>query len=51
MRSLCAAADVILPNITEAALLTERSTGGALSESYIRKLTDELLALGAKAWC
>lgn len=50
MRSLCAAADVILPNITEAALLTGAEyQSGALSESYIRKLTDELFALGAKS--
>ena len=50
MRSLCAAADVILPNITEAALLPGAEyQSGALSESYIRKLTDELLALGAKS--
>lgn len=52
MRSLCAAADVILPNITEAALLTGAEyQSGALSESYIRKLTDGCSRWALKAWC
>lgn len=48
MRRLCRAADVILPNITEAALLTKRPYRESYDEDYIRSLLDGLSALGAR---
>ena len=49
MKKLCAAADLITPNLTEAALLTgQEYPGSAVSESMLRELLEKLLALGAK---
>ena len=50
MRRLCARADVIVPNMTEAALLLGRPyADGRLDEEKIRALCEGLLSLGAKA--
>ncbi len=48
MRTLCSKADILLPNITEAAMMTDMPymTSG-YDESYIRTLMERLLALGA----
>ena len=46
MRRLCRAADVILPNVTEAALLTGLPYREHYDEDYIRSLLDGLAALG-----
>ena len=48
MRRLCRAADVILPNITEAALLTGLPYRESYDEDYIRSLLDGLAAMGAR---
>lgn len=49
MASLCGKADIILPNITEAAFLTDSEfISGVLDESYILSLLQKLSALGAK---
>ena len=48
MATLCADADIVLPNITEACLMVDEpfvATG--YDEAYIRRLMDKLLALGA----
>ena len=47
MRRLCAAADVILPNVTEACFLTGTEYRETYDEAYIAALLDRLLALGA----
>lgn len=47
MRSLCADADIILPNITEASLLTGMEYREEYDGHYIRALLDGLAALGA----
>ncbi|MBO8450636.1 MAG: pyridoxamine kinase [Spirochaetes bacterium] len=48
MRSLCAGADVILPNLTEAAfLLGEPYAGDSYSAQYIEETVKKLAALGA----
>lgn len=48
MGKVCAKADVILPNITEACLLTGMPYQTAYDEDYIRELLEKLLALGCK---
>lgn len=48
MKKLCAIADVILPNVTEACLLTGTEYKSKYDESYINSLTHKLLATGAK---
>lgn len=48
MGKVCAKADVILPNITEACLLTGMPYQTAYEEDYIRELLEKLLALGCK---
>lgn len=49
MRKLCKKADVITPNLTEAAFLTGREyVGEGYTEEYIKELLEELSALGAK---
>ena len=48
MRHLCRLADVILPNITEACLLTEQAYREEHDEQYIASLLSGLDALGAK---
>ena len=49
MKEICADADVIIPNITEASLLVgmEYKAGG-YSKDYIEELLDRLLSLGCK---
>ena len=49
MKHLAARSDVILPNLTEAAALTGLPYREQLDEDYLARLTDGLLALGAKA--
>lgn len=49
MTELCAKADIILPNITEACFMTgEKYVDGVQTEEYILKLLNKLLDLGAK---
>ena len=49
MRKLCASADLITPNLTEAALLTGKPcSGDAISESALEEMLMSLRALGAK---
>ena len=48
MATLCGAADIIIPNITEAAFMTGVSyIGEGYDQHYIRDLIDRLIALGA----
>lgn len=48
MATLCAKADIILPNITEAAFMTgEEYVDGVLTEDYVERLIDKLIAMGA----
>lgn len=49
MRELCARADVIIPNLTEAALLARRDYDPAPNERDTESLLDALLSLGAKS--
>lgn len=48
MRSLCCEADIILPNITEASLLTGAEYKESYDEKYIRELAEGILKLGVK---
>lgn len=48
MKKLCFSADIILPNITEAALLTDTEYRETYDSSYTDELTEKLLARGAK---
>ncbi len=48
MRRLCGAADVLLPNLTEAALLTGQPYREDGSQTCLRELAKELLSFGAK---
>lgn len=48
MAKVCAKADVILPNITEACLLTGMPYRTEYDEAYIQELLERLLALGCK---
>lgn len=48
MRKVCAKADVILPNITEACLLTGMPYQTTYSKPYIHELLEKLLSLGCK---
>ncbi len=48
MKSLCAVADILLPNITEAAYLTGQPYRETVDEAYITALIDGLHVLGAK---
>ena len=48
MAGLCGAADIVLPNITEAAMMVDMPyMAEGYDEKYIRALMDKLLALGA----
>jgi pyridoxine kinase len=47
-KELCAEADIIVPNITEAALMTGMDYRETYDESYIRELLSGLRELGAK---
>ena len=46
--SLCAVADVIVPNITEACFMTDTPYKSDLSENEVRALLEKLARLGAK---
>lgn len=48
MKSLCAMADLLLPNITEAAYLTGAEFRAQYDEAYVKDLVAKLLALGSK---
>ncbi len=48
MKSLCASADILLPNITEACFLTNSEYKTVYNEKYISDLTEKLIKLGAK---
>lgn len=48
MRGLCASADILIPNITEACFLTEVEYREAYDEIYIKELLDKISALGVK---
>ncbi len=48
MKKLCAIADYLVPNITEAAFLTGLEYKTEYDRAYIQKLLDALISLGAK---
>ena len=48
MRTLCASADILIPNITEACFLSGVAYRESYDESYVNELIDKLLALGPK---
>ncbi len=48
MKSLCAKADYVVPNLTEACLLTDTPYQTAYDEEYIHGIVAKLLAMGAK---
>ena len=48
MKGLCAKADYLLPNITEACFLTGMEYKTAYDRAYIDELVEKMLALGAK---
>ena len=48
MRGLCASADILLPNITEACFLAKVEYRETYDENYIRTLLEKLAALGAR---
>ena len=48
MRTLCASADILIPNITEACFLAEVEYRDTYGEDYIKELLDKLSNLGAK---
>lgn len=48
MKELCACADIIIPNLTEACMMAGYPYGDAFGESEIRLLVEELAALGCK---
>ncbi|MBR0091216.1 MAG: pyridoxamine kinase [Lachnospiraceae bacterium] len=47
-RELCAEADIIVPNITEACFMTDTEYRESYDEAYIRALLEKLVAFGAK---
>lgn len=49
MKQLCRKADYVLPNLTEAALLTDLPYCPQPDDAYLAQLTDGLLAFGVKA--
>ena len=48
MKELCAVADIVMPNITEASFLTGAEYKEEYDEAYVRDLIDRLRAIGAK---
>lgn len=48
MTSLCAKADIIIPNITEASYLTGMDYKESYDENYIKKMLQNLAGLGAR---
>lgn len=51
LRDLCKKADILLPNVTEAALLAGVPYREAADDAYLRDLLERLLALGPKTVC
>ena len=49
MKGLCASADILVPNITEACFLTGEEYREKYDEAYVEGLCKKLTALGAKA--
>ena len=49
VKKLCTGADVLLPNVTEAAFLTGLPYREYMDEAYLKELAENLLALGAKS--
>lgn len=49
VKKLCAKADVLLPNVTEAAFLTGLPYREAMDAAYLKELAEKLLDLGAKS--
>lgn len=47
MKTLCAKADIVIPNITEASFLTDTEYKEAYDEAYVKELCDKLHTLGA----
>ena len=48
MKPLCGTADILIPNITEAAFLTSSEYRESYDEAYITELCEKLCALGTK---
>lgn len=48
MKGLCAKADYLVPNLTEACFLTDTEYKDRYDEAYIRGILDKLIALGCK---
>ncbi len=48
MKNLCATADYLIPNLTEACLLTDTEYRTDYDKAYIDSIIEKLLALGAK---
>ena len=48
MAKVCAMADIVIPNLTEACLLTETPYQEAYDEDFIKSLLKKLCAMGAK---
>lgn len=51
LRQLCRKADILLPNVTEAALLTGIPYRDTADKAYLEELLQGLLSLGVKAIC
>lgn len=49
MRVLCAKADIVIPNITEACFLTDTEYKTTYDEAYVKSLCEKLYELGAKS--
>ena len=48
MKGLCYQADIILPNITEACLITDTEYKAEYDEEYVNALVDKMVSMGAK---
>lgn len=48
MRGLCASADILIPNITEACFLADVEYRETYDEAYVKELLEKLAKLGAK---
>lgn len=48
MKKLCSKADIIVPNLTEAALMTDREYKESYDEAYVKDMLKALAELGAK---
>ena len=49
MKTLCASADILIPNITEACFLTDTQYRETYDEAYVKLLLEKLTQLGAKS--